>query len=161
MRKQGPNHKTIQTDVSCFFVHPIYIYIEVYTYVYVYSHGAWLNTLARELIFYSKSVCLKILEACNLIEPVFFFKMFDHVSFCKTLLDRAFSGGAVQFCREPLLDVSCYDRLKTLLNTFYAMSYVRTTRIPMSSKRRPIALPQAAPLPCEYVSIPPHSGSMA
>ena len=48
LRKQGPNHKAIQTDVSCFFVHPIYIYIEISTYVYVYSHGAWLNTLPRE-----------------------------------------------------------------------------------------------------------------
>ena len=25
LRKQGPNHKAIQTDVSCFFVHPIHI----------------------------------------------------------------------------------------------------------------------------------------
>ena len=112
----------------------------------------------RSPIFYLNSVCCKILETCNLIEPVFFFKLFDHVSFCNTLLDRAFSGGAVQFCREPLLDVSCYDRLKTLLNTFYAMSYVRTTRIPMSSNRRTIPPPQAEPLPCEYVNIPPHNG---
>lgn len=38
------------------------------------------------------------------------------------------------------------------------MSYVRTTRIPMSSNRRTIPPPQAEPLPCEYVNIPPHNG---
>ena len=135
-----------------------YIYIGIYTCVYVYSHGAWWNPLPREYFFYLNSVCCKILETCDLIEPVFFFKLFDHVSFCNTLLYRAFSGGAVQFCREPLLDVSCYDRSKTLLNTFYAMSYVKTTRIPMSSNRRTIPPPQAEPLPCEYVNIPPHNG---
>ena len=39
--------------------------------------------------------------------------------------------------------------------------YVRKTRIPMSSNRRTIPPPQAAPSPCEYVNIPAHSGSMA
>ena len=100
----------------------IHIDIEIYTYVYAYSQKAWWNPLPREYIFYFNFVCCKILETYNLIEPVFFFKLIDHVSFCNTLLDRAFSRGAVQFCREPQLDVSCYDRLKTLLNTFYAIS---------------------------------------
>ena len=38
------------------------------------------------------------------------------------------------------------------------MSCVRTTRIPMSSNRRTLPPPQAEPLPCEYVNIPPHNG---